>query len=134
MARPTGDGDGDFDLYPAALAAIDPQGTLVGIVGHQRVVGTKNPGTSVLRSHSLQSERRLLADNDDGEDTTVNETTKVTTDDHSPRVLASLRSAELATVTRRQQIFAGAALNVLANIVVLNLFVEFVDEVVIDSF
>lgn len=76
----------------------------------------------------------MLADNDDGEDTTVNETTKVTTDDHSPRVLASLRSAELVTVTRRQQIFAGAALNVLANIVVLNLFVEFVDEVVIDSF
>ena len=82
----------------------------------------------------MQPERRSLAHNDDGEDTTVNETTKVATDDRSPRVLSSLRGAELVTVTRRQQIFAGAALNVLANVVVLNLFVEFVDEVVIDSF
>ena len=64
----------------------------------------------------------------------MDETTKVGADDRSPRVLSSLRGAELVTVTRRQQIFAGAALNVLANVVVLNLFVEFVDEVVIDSF
>ena len=52
----------------------------------------------------------------------------------SPRVLASFRSTELTTVSRRQQVFAGAALNVLVNVVVLNLFVEFADEVVIDSF
>jgi hypothetical protein len=38
------------------------------------------------------------------------------------------------TVSRRQQVFAGAVLNVLVNVVVLNLFVEFADEVVIDSF
>jgi hypothetical protein len=38
------------------------------------------------------------------------------------------------TVSIRQQIFAGASINVLVNIVVLNLFVEFSDEVVIDSF
>lgn len=55
-------------------------------------------------------------------------------DNRAPRVLRSLRGVDLVTVTRRQQIFAGAALNVLVNVVVLNLFVEFVDEVVIDSF
>lgn len=82
----------------------------------------------------MEPARRSLAYNDDGKDTTVNETTKVAIDDRSPRVLASLRGAEPVTVTRRQQIFAGAALNVLTNVVVLNLFVEFVDEVVIDSF
>jgi FlaA1/EpsC-like NDP-sugar epimerase len=49
-------------------------------------------------------------------------------------VLDSLRSTELVTVSRRQQVFAGASLNVLVNVVVLNLFVEFADEVVIDSF
>jgi len=52
---------------------------------------------------------------------------------HSPRVLDSLRG-DLVTVTRRQQVFAGATLNILVNVVVLNLFVEFADAVVIDSF
>jgi hypothetical protein len=52
----------------------------------------------------------------------------------APRVLNSLRSTDLVTVSRRQQVFAGAVLNVLVNVVVLSLFVEFVDEVVIDSF
>jgi hypothetical protein len=52
----------------------------------------------------------------------------------APRVLDSLRSTNVMTVSRRQQVFAGAALNVLVNVVVLNLFVEFADEVVIDSF
>jgi hypothetical protein len=52
----------------------------------------------------------------------------------SPRVLAALRSDDTVVVTRRQQIFAGATLNVLVNVVVLNLFVEFADRVVIDSF
>jgi hypothetical protein len=52
----------------------------------------------------------------------------------APRVLESLRSTNVMTVSRRQQVFAGAALNVLVNVVVLNLFVEFADEVVIDSF
>lgn len=51
----------------------------------------------------------------------------------SPRVLESLRG-DLVTVTRRQQVFAGATLNILVNVVVLNLFVEFADEVIIDSF
>ena len=55
-------------------------------------------------------------------------------DNRSPRVLESLRGVDLVSVTRRQQVFAGAALNVLVNVVVLNLFVEFADEVVIDSF
>ena len=64
----------------------------------------------------------------------MNETTKTAPEDRSPRVLASLRGVDLVTVTRRQQVFAGAALNVLVNVVVLNLFVEFVDEVIIDSF
>ncbi len=52
----------------------------------------------------------------------------------APRVLDSFRSTDLVTVSRRQQVFAGAVLNVLVNVVVLNLFVEFADEVVIDSF
>ena len=64
----------------------------------------------------------------------MNGTTMAATDDRSPRVLESLRGVDLVTVTRRQQVFAGAALNVLVNVVVLNLFVEFADEVVIDSF
>ena len=64
----------------------------------------------------------------------MNGTTKTATDHRSPRVLASLRGVDLVTVTRRQQVFAGAVLNVLVNVVVLNLFVEFVDEVIIDSF
>ena len=64
----------------------------------------------------------------------MNEKTKATADNQSPRVLASLRGDELVTVTRRQQVFGGAVLNVLVNVVVLNLFVEFVDEVIIDSF
>ncbi len=38
------------------------------------------------------------------------------------------------TVSHRQQVFAGAVINVLVNVVVLNLYVEFADEVVIDSF
>ncbi len=38
------------------------------------------------------------------------------------------------TVSHAQQIFAGVSLNVLVNVVVLNLFVEFADAVVIDSF
>jgi hypothetical protein len=49
-------------------------------------------------------------------------------------VLQSLRSTDLVTVSRRQQVFGSAVLNVLVNVVVLNLFVEFADEVVIDSF
>jgi hypothetical protein len=64
----------------------------------------------------------------------VNGTTTVPADNRSPRVLGPLRGGALVTVTRRQQVFAGAVLNVLVNVVVLNLFVEFVDEVVIDSF
>ncbi len=52
----------------------------------------------------------------------------------SPRVLAAFRSDETVVVTRRQQIFAGAVLNVLVNVVVLNLYVEFAERVVIDSF
>lgn len=52
----------------------------------------------------------------------------------APRVLESLRSTDVVSVSRRQQVFAGAVLNVLVNVVVLNLFVEFVDAVVIDSF
>ena len=82
----------------------------------------------------MQREQRSAADQDEGEDTTVNGTTKTDTDHRSPRVLASLRGVDLVTVTRRQQVFAGAVLNVLVNVVVLNLFVEFVDEVIIDSF
>lgn len=52
----------------------------------------------------------------------------------APNVLDSLRGDDLVTITRRQQIFGGAVLNILVNVVVLNLFVEFADEVVIDSF
>ena len=63
----------------------------------------------------------------------MNETTTAQTDRQSPRILRSLRG-DLVTVTRRQQVFGGVALNVLVNVVVLNLFVEFADEVVIDSF
>jgi len=64
----------------------------------------------------------------------VNGTTTTSADNRSPRVLGSLRGRALVTVTRRQQVFAGAVLNVLVNVVVLNLFVEFAEEVVIDSF
>jgi len=64
----------------------------------------------------------------------VNGSTTTQADEHSPRVLDSLRGVGLVTVTRRQQVFAGAVLNVLVNVVVLNLFVEFADEVVIESF
>ena len=45
----------------------------------------------------------------------------------APNVLDSLRGDDLITVTRRQQIFGGAVLNILVNVVVLNLFVEFAD-------
>jgi hypothetical protein len=64
----------------------------------------------------------------------VNGTTTAPADYRSPRVLGPLRGGALVTVTRRQQVFAGVVLNVLVNVVVLNLFVEFVDAVVIDSF
>ena len=64
----------------------------------------------------------------------MNGSTTAQTGDRAPRVLDSLRSTDLVTVSRRQQVFAGAVLNVLVNVVVLNLFVEFADEVVIDSF
>jgi hypothetical protein len=64
----------------------------------------------------------------------VNTSTTVQTDPLAPRVLDSLHSGDLVTVSRPQQIFTGAVLNVLVNVVVLNLFVEFADEVVIDSF
>ena len=64
----------------------------------------------------------------------MNGTTTATADHRSPRVLGPLRGRALVTVTRRQQVFAGAVLNVLVNVVVLNLFVEFADDVVIDSF
>jgi hypothetical protein len=64
----------------------------------------------------------------------VNGATMAAEDDRSPRVLKSLRGVDLVTVTRQQQVFTGAVLNVLVNVVVLNLFVEFADEVVIDSF
>lgn len=64
----------------------------------------------------------------------MNGTTRTVSDDRSPRVLESLRGVDLVTVTRRQQVFSGSVLNVLVNVVVLNLFVEFADEVVIDSF
>lgn len=56
------------------------------------------------------------------------------TDNMEPRVLASFRSTDLVTISRRQQVFGGVVLNVLVNVVVLNLYVEFADEVVIDSF
>lgn len=49
-------------------------------------------------------------------------------------LLKSFRSTEVRTVTLGQQLFAGAIVDILINIVVLNLFVEFVDEVIIDSF
>ncbi len=68
------------------------------------------------------------------EGTPVNESTTAQADALAPRVLASLRSTELTTVSRRQQVFAAGVLNVLVNVVVLNLFVEFAEEVVIDSF
>jgi hypothetical protein len=64
----------------------------------------------------------------------VNTSTTAQTDPLAPLVLDSLRSGDLVTVSRRQQVFTSAALNVLVNVVVLNLFVEFVEEVVIDSF
>ena len=64
----------------------------------------------------------------------MSETATAGAEQGAPRVLDSLRSIELVTVSRRQQIFGGAVLNVLVNVVVLDLFVEFVDEVVIDSF
>jgi hypothetical protein len=64
----------------------------------------------------------------------MNETTTAEAPQGAPRVLDSFRSTDVVTVSSRQQIFAGAVLNVLVNVVVLNLFVEFVDEVVIDSF
>jgi hypothetical protein len=64
----------------------------------------------------------------------MSETATAEAEQGAPRVLVALRSEELVTVSRRQQVFAGAVLNVLVNVVVLNLFVEFVDEVVIDSF
>jgi hypothetical protein len=64
----------------------------------------------------------------------MSETATAEAEQGAPRVLVALRSKELVTVSRRQQVFAGAVLNVLVNVVVLNLFVEFVDEVVIDSF
>ncbi|NKB92639.1 MAG: hypothetical protein GKR85_10280, partial [Candidatus Nanopelagicales bacterium] len=41
---------------------------------------------------------------------------------------------DLVTETRRQRVFAENVLNVLVNVVVLNLFVEFSAAVVIDSF
>jgi len=41
---------------------------------------------------------------------------------------------DLITQTRRQKVFAERILHVLVNVVVLNLFVEFSDAVVIDSF
>jgi len=64
----------------------------------------------------------------------MNGTTTTPADNRSPRVLGPLRGGALITVTRRQKVFAGVVLNVLVNVVVLNLFVEFVDAVVIDSF
>jgi hypothetical protein len=64
----------------------------------------------------------------------VNRSTTAQAKRQAPRVLASLRNADLIAVSRQQRLFAGAVLNVLVNIVVLNLFVEFADEVVIDSF
>jgi len=67
-------------------------------------------------------------------DATMNETATANDQRRAPRVLESLRSTEVVAVSRRQQVFAGAVLNVLVNVVVLNLFVEFVDAVVIDSF
>jgi FlaA1/EpsC-like NDP-sugar epimerase len=50
------------------------------------------------------------------------------------QLLESFRGAEVITVTRRQHAFAGAVVDVLVNVVILNLFVEFADEVVISSF
>ena len=64
----------------------------------------------------------------------MNGSTTAEVENRAPRVLDSFRSTDLVTVSRRQQVFAGAVLNVLVNVVVLNLFVEFADEVVIDSF
>ena len=64
----------------------------------------------------------------------MSETATAEAERGAPRVLDSLRSTDLVTVSRRQQVFGGAVVNVLVNVVVLDLFVEFVDEVVIDSF
>ena len=64
----------------------------------------------------------------------MSETARADDKRQAPRVLESLRSTEVVSASRRQQVFAGAILNVLVNVVVLNLFVEFVDAVVIDSF
>lgn len=44
------------------------------------------------------------------------------------------RGNEVIAVLRRQHDFGAAMFNILVNIVILNLFVEHVDEVVIDSF
>ena len=43
----------------------------------------------------------------------MNGSTKAQADALAPRVLASLRSGDLMTVSRRQQVFTGAVLNVL---------------------
>jgi magnesium-transporting ATPase (P-type) len=82
----------------------------------------------------VATEQRPAPDHDDRMDTAVNGFTTAQAEQRAPRVLDSLRSTNQMTVTHLQQIFAGFVLNVLVNIVVLNLFVEFVDEVVIDSF
>jgi len=64
----------------------------------------------------------------------MNESSTLRPEQQASRVLASLRSTDVMMVSHAQQIFAGVVLNVLVNVVVLNLFVEFADAVVIDSF
>lgn len=49
-------------------------------------------------------------------------------------ILETFRKGGVTTVTHRQQAFMGAVVSILANIVVLNLFVEYAEAVVIDRF
>ena len=89
---------------------------------------------TTLSAGSTLADSNRTAQRDEGDETNVSETTMAPPEDRSPRVLRSLRGGDMVTVARRQQVFAGAVLNVLVNVVVLNLFVEFAGEVVIDSF
>jgi hypothetical protein len=49
-------------------------------------------------------------------------------------IAATMNAGELSTITRAQARYASWVTDVLVYIVVLNLFVEFVDEIVIESF
>jgi hypothetical protein len=60
-------------------------------------------------------------------------------EDHEPAPLlttiaVTVKAGGLSTITRSQARYASGAVDVLVYIVVLNLFVEFVDDIVIESF